>query len=199
MRSSEQQKISSKAEDRGHEEGAEAEWGVARGYRSKESPSELQESPGQPCLDPGTLTLGSCSQNCKTMNAELRCSAGADRSRHQQGPTLAVRGHCLFPCKCQAELSHSPTRSLERILPPLPPCLSFWPQDDRMTVLQEGGGGGGAEIVRVTYDCSEGTAASGSHVVEIRVIASWPLSGLAPPWRSQCGSEYINCSSGSQP
>lgn len=34
MKSSEQQKISSKAEDRGHEEGAEAEeWGVARGYR----------------------------------------------------------------------------------------------------------------------------------------------------------------------
>lgn len=104
--------------------------GLLGAIEGKESPSELQEGPGQPCLDPGTLTLGSCSKNYKTMDADLRCSAGADRSRHQQGPTLAVRGHCLFPCKCQAELSHSPTRSLERILPPLPPCLSFWPQDD---------------------------------------------------------------------
>lgn len=104
--------------------------GLLGAIEGKESPSELQEIPGQPCLDPGTLTLDSCSQNCKTMDADLRCSAGADRSRHQQGPTLAVRGHCLLPCKCQAELSHSPTRSLKRILPPLPPCLSFWPQDD---------------------------------------------------------------------
>lgn len=104
--------------------------GLLGAIAGKESPSELQESPGQPCLDPGTLTLGSCSQNCKTTDADIRCSAGADRSQHQQGPTLAMRGHCLFPCKCQAEFSHSRTRSLKRILPPLPPCLFLWPQDD---------------------------------------------------------------------
>lgn len=128
--------------------------GLLGAIEGQEAPPELQESPGRPCLEPGTLTLGSCFQNCKIIDVDLRCSAGADGSQHQGGPTLAVRGHRLLPCKYQAELSHSPTKSLRRILPPPPPCLSLWPQEDWA-----------AGRVRVTYDCSEGTAASGSHVV----------------------------------